>query len=284
MKKFLYKIAGFTLLLYSLLFLSKRNLPYYWGNPLLEAKVTYLEEMEAPINTLFIGNSYINRHVIPSVFDSLTGYSSFNLGKDGMHFLETQYIFDHLMKDYSKKEELERVFLPSLNYPGIPEPMLHTLPAQYIMDFKRLKLSVQHFFAERNYQQVYYYFISFVENQLCIGQVKKVFTYHVSGRSQNNTIKLILKQKGFLGLDNDQAPPKEPFDPIIHNTEEVPIKELVPPPYKLSSDLKEIQFYEIGALDLDRKYYFDPGHYTIEGAKIYTTELAKQCNANQKID
>lgn len=282
MKKFVYKIVGFTLLLYAILFLAKSTLPYYWGNPLMGSKTTYLNNMDEPVNTLFVGNSKIHRHLIPSVFDSIVGTSSFNLGRDGMHFLETQFIFEHFMEDYKKKAELENILVSSLNFPGIQEPMLHTLQAQYIMDWKRLKLSFQHFFPKRDFQQLYYYFISFVENQLCIGQIKKIFTYHLSENGTNDRIVKTLEQRGFLGLDDEREPPKKPFEPYYFNSKEVSIKTIYQPLDKFKNLPEEVKVFEVRGLDLDRKYYFDPGHYTLEGATIYTQELAKRFKTYEK--
>lgn len=273
MKKFLLKIAGFTVVLGTVLLGLKLSVPYHWGNPLFKQKADYLMQSEEPLNTLFVGNSRVYRHILPEIFDEIAGTQSFNLGTDGMFFLESQYVLEHFMEEFSKKEELETIFLSKATYAPLNAKMRHTNRSQYYMDFKRLRLSSNHFLKERDFEQFYYHLVSFVENKLCIGQVKSILKYHfVDVASFDEDM---IAQKGFQGLDETMKPTLKQQEIVRYNETQVAILPIENPPYNFIHQLNKVKWFQPGSIDLERKYYFDPAHFTQAGAEIYTKQLAE---------
>ena len=82
MKSFLFRCAGFGVLLFVALQLVELAVPFYWGNSGFATKMGYLKESGLRYDTLFVGSSRVFRQVDPSIFDGATDglTKSFNLG------------------------------------------------------------------------------------------------------------------------------------------------------------------------------------------------------------
>lgn len=95
--------------------ITAKLFPWNWGNRALLTKMTLLEKeiKNKNFNTFFIGGSNTYRHVIPTVFDSLSEENviSLNLGTDGCYPPEAYHILDNLITNY---DGVEYVFV-SLN-------------------------------------------------------------------------------------------------------------------------------------------------------------------------
>lgn len=104
MLKLIFKFLGLFVILIFIgeLGWKATDLPYYWGNVQLNTKLEYLKEKKIDPDNYFIGSSVTFRHVIPTIFDSLSyndiGYS-FNLGCDGIFAPQTTFLLEHLMEE-----------------------------------------------------------------------------------------------------------------------------------------------------------------------------------------
>jgi len=195
---FLKRIALFSLLLLVCLWLIKKTVPYHYGNDLLAHKLEYLEENIDNYNTLFVGSSHVYRHVDVQEFDNLTGNKSYNLGNDGMFGLEANYIVEQFLE----RNEIDRpfnVFYHKTEPRRIAKKNLHTNRAKYFMDFHRLRIGITHFWKLRDWTQIYYHIVSFLENKLAIGQVREIIDYHTGEKkSFHNAIN---QSDGFYHLN-----------------------------------------------------------------------------------
>jgi len=282
MKKFLYDVLFFSLILFAVLKAIKFTVPYYWGNDLVAYKMKYLEATNLEFNTYFIGSSKTYRHINPAIFEKITGNSAFNLGAAGTYAIETEYLIDNLISRHNLKQ-VENIYLQGINHNFYEAKNRHSIRANYFLDAKRTFRAIKYFFYKKNYQQVYYYSIGYIENQLCIGQIIKILKFNFV--SSNNLNGKIFDQNGFYSLDQDLADNNiKGFKKRNNNFKNKNLKKMKTE--KLN--IEKLDFEELGVTKYpsltklwyitgnplsNTDYYFDFVHYNNKGANIFTNQI-----------
>jgi len=196
MKKFLTKIVLYISAYIILMFFFRLLLPDYLGNEQFLRKMHYYDKISNGVNTVFIGNSLINRHVIPSVFDTHTDLNtySYNIAADATNMMECSYLLEHFLGEY----DVDRVFMLVNHSLEIREPNLHTLRLVYYHDWKRLRFSLK--YADNNAQQIKYHLMSFMENQFSMFRIKALTNYK---QTIKTTPPDMIRTRGFLAMDEE---------------------------------------------------------------------------------
>jgi len=300
MKKFILKIFGFTFFLLTILFVIKSTVPFYWGQgqkSLLANKAEYILEKDQKYDILFCGSSRTYRHVDPLIFDSITGLNSFNFGIAGCSYLETHYLIDHLLKSLVIQDSLI-IFLQETAPWPIKNDNLHSIRSKYFLDIKRLDMALSYYWKKRNYHQIYNYILSYLENKLCIGELRMIFYYLTPDHPRKIEImkyydEVIINNQGLLSIDQQlvwgwrsnalkirRATYLEKINgvlekkTVLNQIEEVDISLLND--YNINSRDGKIRFYKIGKISLRNEFYFDKIHFNLKGGRFFTEEIAKE--------
>lgn len=175
MKRFLFKVSTFALLLFGILFLLKASVPFYWADPMADIKFSEFLKVKDEYNTVTIGSSLINRGFEPSVFDKFSdsGTKSYSLGVPATYHLETTYLLDRLI---DKAPHLENVIFLVQEPRAIAAVNFHSIKSKYYFTSKQWLFGMRYF--KGNWDQMYRHTISFLENKLCIGEIFKIGQYH----------------------------------------------------------------------------------------------------------
>jgi len=318
MKKYLTKIALFISAYLVLMFFVRLLLPDYLGNEQFLRKMHYYDKASDNINTVFIGNSLINRHVIPSVFDAHTDVPtySYNIAADATNMMERSYLIEHFLEEY----DVDRVFMLVNHSLEIREPNLHTLRLVYYHDWKRLRFSLK--YADNNVQQIKYHLMSFMENQFSMFRLRALANYK---QTIKTTPPHMIRTRGFLAMDEEDHKKRPQAPGYAKRNKEKSLKTL-----KKAKRIKDYTNYELTTRDLaiieecnrlkklveakgtelyfvflpnspgnytynlDNKvylgngnefpefyefeYHFNRGHLNREGAKIFSSRLAQAFN------
>lgn len=197
MKKYLKRVSLGILAYIVLMFVMRLVLPDYLGNDQFLRKIFYFDKMSHNVNTVFIGNSYINRHVIPAVFDTRTdlGTYSYNIAADATTMGERSYLLEKFLGKY----DVDRVFLLVTHSQDIRENNLHTLRLTHYHDFKRLSFNLK--YAEDK-QQKKYHLMSFVENQLAMFRLNAMVNYQQTIKA---TPPEMIRNRGFMAMDEEDS-------------------------------------------------------------------------------
>ena len=301
MKTFIIKLCAFTLFIVMILSAIKSTVPFYWGQnqkfKLLENKIEYFLENSNQYDVLFFGSSRTYRHIDPLLFDSITGLKSFNFGIAGCSYLETHYLIDNLFKSLVKKDSLI-IFLQETAPWPIKDDNLHSIRSKYYLDIKRLDMALSYYWKKRNYHQIYNYLVSYLENKLCIGELKMIFFYLTPDHPRKNEImkcydEIIINNQGFLsidqqismqwsstGLNKRRSKYLEKINQAVDNEtvltqkEEVVISRL--DDCNINSYNVKISFYKIGEIRLRNEFYFDKVHFNLKGGRFFTEKIAKE--------
>lgn len=198
MKKFIKYIIIHVLALMVLIFVIKQVAPFYWGAPNFATKINYFQNNVEDYNTVVIGNSMILNGLIPKVFDShtKTGTKTYNLGVGGTLHHEAWYLTEEIIKSLPAGSIDNIIFLSSNWMNPRNDENIHSSRAKYYLDFKRFfNLLPQLYYLQTKLEvfsgNMYYYFISFMENQFLIGEWKNVLG-QIFG---NNTIEITEEDK-----------------------------------------------------------------------------------------
>jgi hypothetical protein len=121
--------------------------------PAVKAKLEHFRQHAQEYDTLFLGTSRINHHILPSVFDPLTAAcglrtKSFNLGVDSMRPPETDYLIDQVLA--ARPKNLRWIFIE--NNPirlSIETQRRGTVRAGYWHDLKRMAVLARTAFLTR---------------------------------------------------------------------------------------------------------------------------------------
>lgn len=288
MKIFIRKILIFVAILSFVIFLIKSSVPYYWGNELMSQKLQFLKTANKTFDTFFVGSSKTYRHIDPVVFSSRTKKRAYNLGCSGMFYLEANYILDHFLDDYDAKNLV--VFMQKIVPMEIADENMHSNRSKYYLDFKRFRMGFNHFWKKRDWSQVYNISVSYLENVLGIGQMSLIAEYHLNEKEE--LAQILKKRGGFLSLDQelyrnnsvDLKARKEAMDERVEQKIvndggkfKVKIKRIPEDRLEMSYD-QVIHYLQIQSNRLHDSLYFDRSHLSLEGAKIFSTEVAKAYN------
>ena len=231
MKKFLIKIAIFFSIIAAITIVAKISLPYNWGNQPYTTKLNYLLENQKDYNTVCIGPSTVVCNIIPEVFDEYTNHntSTYNLGVNGMMYLEMKYALENLLKN---NLEVDNYIFLVLDPRAIQNRSLHSVRSKYYMDFEDLTIATKYF--KKNKTQLYNHFLSFGENFLAVGEIGEIIDYHKNKNAEITPV----QNHGFFDLEKQRNKSDKIKNEVRAKTEAVrsqqkrmaPSKSTVKPP------------------------------------------------------
>jgi len=292
MVKFIIRVLVFASILFGILLAVKNLTPFYWGNKIIEEKINHIFSSDEFYDTFFIGSSKTYRHIDPIVFDELTNLNSYNLASSGMHYLESHFIADKFLKKYEYDGAIN-IFQQKMVPTGIAKRNLHSVRSKYYLDFKRLKMGLKYYWQKRDYKQIYYHIILFIENQFCIGTIKSKIKFSL--REPRELDSLVKEQRGFYPLDQQLEIEEnkslekrkrqyvKKLNRSKRNKKELEIKETSIEIKRIPLERAQIKskngnytFYKINSTKLNPELYFDRGHLNTEGAYYFTNMVAKK--------
>ena len=201
MKKYLYKILSFAVLLLLLLQLTNLVLPYYWFVNSLDFKVRHLQQMDEKPDTYFFGSSLTQSQIQPLLFDSLTGLHSFNLGVDGMRPPDSFFALEDFIDNEVK--EVKYVFLELTDIIPLREDKMDNLRMRASMNWRKWWFNYQYFKNERDWKSIR------LSIQLLLGKICKYQIFHaekeyiIDNKNKfNKKEKQILNNRGFISMEN----------------------------------------------------------------------------------
>lgn len=175
MRQFIIKLIVFLGMVVFCTLLFQFSLPYYWGSKPLVHKMNYLKTTSKKYDTILLGPSTTVCNIIPSVFDKYTNgqTTTFNLGVNGMMFLESSYLLEHFLKE---DLGIKNIILQVAQRP-VDEKNMHTLRETYFMDFKRFLIGKEYFKTDK--EQLNYTISAFLENLIGVGQIQEGIKFHL---------------------------------------------------------------------------------------------------------
>jgi len=299
--------------------LIERRLPYYWGNATVTDKLKYCKDQDLQPETVFFGNSKIYRHLIPSVFDSLTVFNgqSYNMASDATTIFETY----HLVAGYLEENSPSRVFVHYSGYPGLVMHQELSLQYRYhwslptihaaiglINDkrdqlLKHLHVITGRYFKFGEGKSILFNLSSdntdFVDNggytsldtsyPERVGQLHKRFPKFIHSliKAKKKSFKRTLSKEGNMTLNSDEEILHNHFNRynVLSEKHKVEIYIIFFPnqPMYYKTNFRNSIYMGDGKdfpTYFDDKYYFDKGHFNHKGAKMFTTRLAEVINKN----
>jgi len=211
LKKFFIRIAIFFGIAGAITAAIKLGLPHDWGNQPYSIKLDYLLEHQDEYNTVCIGPSTIVCNIIPEVFDEYTNNntSTFNLGVNGMMYLEMKYALEHLLENDLQVDNY--IFL-ALEPRAITDRSLHSVRSKYYLDLQDVTTATKYF--SNNRKQIYNHFLSYGENLLAVGEIGEIIDYYASA---NENIAPV-EENGFFDLEKQRGKSQKVVDEVRAKT------------------------------------------------------------------
>jgi len=194
MQKVFTKILFFFVIYWSLMFVFKSLVPVYLGNHQLTQKMLSFKPEANKINTVFFGNSTVNRQIDPIVFDQFTTSNtySYNLAADATPMMERSFLIEWFVKNY----KVERIILLVGHSADLRDVNLNTLRIVSYHDWKRLLYTFK-YRAEKP-REILKHIGAYIKNQLAMFRVKELLKYR---SIQNATPQAFKSNRGYLALD-----------------------------------------------------------------------------------
>ncbi len=188
MKKFIFQFFRVIFLFWFFSFLitiiiynsSNKNFYTDYELPPIISKLNIYKTEPTILNTLFIGSSLTYRQIIPSLFDSITGNSSFNLGFESLFPYRSYDVLDRAL-GMKRSSSIENVFI-ELAPPDFIAENYDNSAFIYSINFKRYFESMQTVFNPNLSLAAKFYIFKYWN--LC-------FLYKYSGFSVSKYCKLI---------------------------------------------------------------------------------------------
>lgn len=193
MKKYLLRFLFFWVTYLTLSWIYSLITPFYYANQQFSAKHKSYEPKKELYNTLFFGNSQINRHVDPSTFDSINRGAtySFNFAADASPFLELSYLVEHSLDKFDAKN-----YIVIISKSGKLRPAnLYKPRMNYYHDFRRYRMSMR--INNDKSTQMKYHTVAFIMNK-----TRSIFDQFLSITFENDPLISHYKQ-GFLAYDKE---------------------------------------------------------------------------------
>jgi len=203
MTKIWWKFILLFLLLLSIAIIGSNinTLPYYWGNKQINTKMEYLVETKKDPNIYFLGSSLTYRHVMPTVFDSITNKGvSFNLGGDGIFAPQTFHLIENLIKEDSS---IDYIFLELNDIDKIGR-RFGNIRTKYYLNPRWLFVVAQFLIhddiaIEKKITTINTYFRSYFQKLYWI-QMRKNLLSHLAGTNTLHPVTLGKQRDGFYPL------------------------------------------------------------------------------------
>ena len=200
MIKFISKIIITVFCLAVFVIAIQYSMPYYWGNKGWRTKMNYIYSNDLNINTVFIGSSRTQMHIIPTIFDSITNHetNSFNLGYGSTSAEETLHFTENLIQGEFAKNKLKNIFVEVRPIWFNPENIF-TSRSKYILDYSEYSF-LKNYYAKTNYSYAAADFRkAYIEKILGIGIIKEMIEYHVfESHTKKNDFLLGKEKNGFI--------------------------------------------------------------------------------------
>lgn len=200
MKKFVFRLFLFAIIVFIPLSLVDRHLPFYWGNEGLSAKMHHIEQTDFTYDTYFIGSSRIYRHIVPSLFDSLNRGKthSFNLGYSATKPPETYYFLSHFLEKVPSNTKYIILELGDIEY--LETVNRNALRSKYCIDAEHWWLAALSHWEDRKFMFSFNYTVSYLSRLLRIGMVKPALSYDKTSGPPNILGK---HQDGYSSLEDE---------------------------------------------------------------------------------
>ena len=197
MKRFILDCLFYFVLIAIILFALKSSVPYHWGNEGFTAKINHINNSQGEYNSLCLGSSMFYRHFSPLEFDKVSNTELFNLSTIALFFLEADYLYENYLHHSTEIQDNPRNFFFLIQTPIPFNKNVHTIRGTYYLDFKRYLFAVKYF--RNDIQQVFKYTKGFLENKLCMGQIRSMLSFHFR---EFTISKFDIQQSGFYSLDD----------------------------------------------------------------------------------
>lgn len=231
MKKFIFNVSFFILVLIVMKNLLLYFVPYHYGNPWFSAKIKYLTTNNIKPDVVFFGSSRIYRQINPLLFDSLHSNSdnkniiSYNLGAPATFIPQNYYLLLKFLKSNSASNT-KTVFVELQNIVPIGNNLTHQERSSYWLTFSNYFFILKSTFNRNDLsftgkKTIYFsYTNALLENLLGIGYFKNsLFT-----KDFYSDFYLGPKKNGFLPLDYELK--EKPSEHLSERKKSLDIKEL----------------------------------------------------------
>jgi len=211
MKKLIYKIAIFVLILLFLSNILQFIAPYYWGNPGYSAKIRYLNNTPEKFNAYFFGSSRTFRQIDPVLFDelSITPIKSYNMGYAATFIPESYYLLENFLSNATHVEK-GFIFVELQGINSIPDINLTATRAKYFLTSKEYFFSIKVILKDNNipnnnrFHQIKNYTINYIEKLLGIGLSYDLVQYVLmSNHNHSSPDSFGLQNRGFYSLETE---------------------------------------------------------------------------------
>ena len=270
----------------------KKTVPFYWGNYDMNQKVLYLLDNPKKHDVLFFGSSLTYRHIDPLLFDSITNCNSFNMGYAGVGSLESDYLIEKISSSWSIDTTTHVIYIKRFRPGKIDKKNLHSVESKYFLDYKRYTTALEYFYTKGDYVQISRYTNSYLENLLCIGELRRIIQYKnintsfYSTEASNRSEQFQIFHKGFYPLDiqlditknmNLQKRRDEYINSSRYLKDTINTVENMILTNSTSTQLSanKISLYRLEETKLPRDFCFDNGHFNKAGAEIFSLKLAQ---------
>ena len=158
----------------------------------------YFEAEADKVNTVFFGNSTVNRHIDPVVFDQFTTSDtySYNLSADATPMMERSFLIEWFVKRY----KVDRVVLLVGHSADLRDVNLNTLRIVSYHDWKRLSYAFK--YRQEKPKQKLNHVGAFLKNQLAMFRVKELLKYR---SIQNAAPEAYKTNRGFFAYDLEEG-------------------------------------------------------------------------------
>lgn len=144
MKKFIFSITSFFVIIIAIMLIKKISIPYYYGDEVFYAKLNDIKNNYPDINTVFFGSSRIYRHINTPLLDSLSSRKiiSYNLSVGGTYFPESFFLYENFLA--SKNDNQIKYAFVELQKFMLPERSERTVKGTYWLSFNYLMITLKH--------------------------------------------------------------------------------------------------------------------------------------------
>ena len=196
MKRFLKDISIYAIIGLITIIAIHLLSPKLIGNPNYAKKLHHFEKNNKNYNTVFYGNSLINRQLNPRTFDEHTKKKtkSFNLAWDATPQHESSF----LIEEFLKTNKVDRVIVPVTGAMGIHDVNLHTTRVSYFLNKQSLSFAFKYFKGKGD--QHYNHVLSYLEKLLCVNRIKHIIEFN---RGVSKLEKPWKEGRGFYALDKE---------------------------------------------------------------------------------
>jgi hypothetical protein len=131
MKKLLFRLSFFLIILIMLSKAAHLLVPYHWGNVWYSSKLRSFNADTSRYNAVFFGSSRVYRQIDPLIFDRTVESAggkqlrSYNLGAPATFSPQVYYLYEKFLERESKSRDLKYAFIELMEIDVIGDDLLH---------------------------------------------------------------------------------------------------------------------------------------------------------------